>query len=238
MSDEGVLDRTQPREGPPTDGRVEVGEVLAGRYRLLRFIAAGGMGEVWEADDLVLKEHVALKTIHRRALGPEAAERFHNEVKLSRRVTHRNVCRVFEFGEHSQAGRETLSFFTMELLGGPSLASELARRGRIPLPEVLPLLRQMASARRACAVRGESKRPRCCPESIARRLRTARSTSEAGSEGCAASRSAAILSGCGSSCCLCWSCPARCSAPTQWSSASERARVGGWGRCRRHSASA
>ena len=81
----------------PSDTRV------AGRYRIVRFLARGGMGEVYEAEDLELHERIALKTL-RTLAGSEgssesrAIDRFKREVQLARKVTHPNVCRIFDLG--------------------------------------------------------------------------------------------------------------------------------------------
>ncbi len=93
-------------------------ETVAQRYRIVRFIAEGGMGEVYEAFDLELRERVALKTI--RAELAESApmlERFKREIQLARRVAHPNVCRIFDLGHH-----EEVTFLTMELLNGETLS--------------------------------------------------------------------------------------------------------------------
>src|SRR5687767_14437045 len=84
--------------GPPA---FVSGAVLAERFRILRLIGRGGVGEVYEADDLQLEERVAVKTIRTEALREEAVvERFRREIQLARRVTHVNVCRLFEFVLH------------------------------------------------------------------------------------------------------------------------------------------
>src|SRR5512135_2151404 len=111
---------------PPScpDGRAPRGSAparladLSGRFRIVRFIARGGMGEVYEAEDKVLGERVALKTIRSDVADDERSmERFLREVHLSRRVTHPNVCRIFDVFHH-----ESLAFLTMELLPGETLA--------------------------------------------------------------------------------------------------------------------
>src|SRR6185295_8420690 len=67
------------------------GEVVAGRYRIERFIAKGGMGEVYAAFDTALNDHVALKTVRPDVAADEMAlERFKREIHLARQVTHRN----------------------------------------------------------------------------------------------------------------------------------------------------
>jgi tetratricopeptide (TPR) repeat protein len=126
------------------------GELIAGRYRIVRFIAEGNWGEVYEAEDLTLREHVALKML-RPELGfrAEILERFKRELCLARRVTHPNVCRVFDLGEHPGGGGPTgapVSFLTMELLEGPTLQEFVELHGRLPVEDILPLAEQMAAA--------------------------------------------------------------------------------------------
>ncbi len=123
-----------------------VGEQVANRYCIERFLAQGGMGEVYEAHDLELATPVALKTILPEiAVNPAALHRFRREVLLARRITHPNICRVFDFGQHTSGG-QTVSFLTMELLRGESLADRLARGGPVPSAEILPLVDQLARA--------------------------------------------------------------------------------------------
>ena len=91
--------------------------VVDERYRVVRFIAAGGMGEVYEADDLVLNVRIALKTIQQHIAGvPRIRERFKREISLARRVTHPNVCRIFDIGFHVSATGHRVTFLTMEFL--------------------------------------------------------------------------------------------------------------------------
>jgi eukaryotic-like serine/threonine-protein kinase len=118
------------------------GEVLAGRFRIVRFIARGGMGEVYEAEDQVLRERVALKTIRPDvANDPRTMERFLREVHLARSVTHPNVSRTFDVFHH-----DALAFLTMELLSGVTLAERLSNGGRLRPEEAQPLIEQMAAA--------------------------------------------------------------------------------------------
>jgi len=118
-------------------------ELVAGRYRVIRFIARGGTGEVYEVEDFELRARVALKTLR-----PELADddlllaRFRHEINLSRKVTHANVCRIFDLGFHpSPRGRVT--FLTMELLAGESLRRRIQRTGRMDPVEALPIVQQM-----------------------------------------------------------------------------------------------
>jgi eukaryotic-like serine/threonine-protein kinase len=137
-------------QAPPA---FQTGEHVAGRYRIVRFLARGGMGEVYAAEDLELHETVALKTVRPEiATDGRAVERFKREIQLARKVTHPNVCRIFDLGVHrtAQEGSSGSSggilFLTMELLEGETLAGYLRRHGRLSLAEALPLLRQMVAA--------------------------------------------------------------------------------------------
>jgi serine/threonine-protein kinase len=122
------------------------GDAIGGRYQVVRFIARGGMGEVYEVEDWELQARVALKTIApERASSPRQISRFRQEIQLARKVSHPNVCRVFDLGRHHGADGDVL-FLTMELLPGETLASHLRQHGPMPCAEALPLVRQMVSA--------------------------------------------------------------------------------------------
>jgi serine/threonine protein kinase len=127
-------DEPSRRAAPGTLGR---GDELIDRYRIERFVARGGMGEVYVAFDLLLEETVALKTLSCTSLDDErAAFRFKAEARLARRVTHPNVCRILEFGVHTIRTREgplSIPFLTMEWLDGESVAQRIAANG--PRPE-------------------------------------------------------------------------------------------------------
>ncbi|MCC6645453.1 MAG: protein kinase, partial [Polyangiaceae bacterium] len=97
---------------------LELSSKVAGRFEILALIGAGGMGTVYKARDAELDEIVALKVLRRELVGsPAMVERFRQEVRLARRVTHRNVARAFDIGEH-----EGERFLTMEFVDGRSLA--------------------------------------------------------------------------------------------------------------------
>src|SRR5580704_7103323 len=110
------------------DGRFLPGRLLAGRYRIVALLGKGGMGEVYRADDLTLGQPVALKFLPEEASRDEGLlERFKNEVRIARRVSHPNVCRVYDVGDV-----DGHNFFTMEYVDGEDLASLLRRIGRLP----------------------------------------------------------------------------------------------------------
>lgn len=132
---------------PPT--KLSPGQVISGRYQVLRFIGRGGMGEVYEAKDLELGTRLALKTIRPEiSSGSATLSRFRQEIKLARRVTHPNVCRIYDWERYRPPGDQAeseITFITMELLEGETLASRLHRQGRLSAAEALPLVQQMAA---------------------------------------------------------------------------------------------
>jgi serine/threonine-protein kinase len=110
--------------------------LVGGRYQILRLLGAGGMGSVYEARDAELDEIVALKTLRRELIeDADMLDRFRNEVRLARRVTHKNVARMFDIGEH---GGE--KFLTMEFVDGESLAAVLEREKRLPIGRVVEII--------------------------------------------------------------------------------------------------
>jgi len=123
------------------------GDVVSDRYHVIRFIARGGMGEVYEVEDTELRTRVALKTIApERASSARQVARFRQEIQLARRVSHPNVCRVFDLGRHKDGRNGDVLFLTMELLPGQTLARCLHDQGPMSGEQALPLIRQMVSA--------------------------------------------------------------------------------------------
>jgi serine/threonine protein kinase len=130
------------------------GDRLLERYEILRFVTHGGMGEIYEARDLLLDETVALKTIRSTALDDHrAAFPFKAEARLARRVSHPNVCRILEFGLHHRSCRsgveETIPFFTMELLTGETLRRHIARLGPFGDAASVSMIRQIVAGLKA-----------------------------------------------------------------------------------------
>jgi len=122
------------------------GELVAGRYVIARRLGAGGMGEVYEAQDTWLEERVALKTIATTiADDPIALARLKAEVRLARRVTHGNVCRVYDLGFHRRE-RESVALLSMELLHGITLRQHIKQVGPLPIEAALPIIVQIVSA--------------------------------------------------------------------------------------------
>ncbi|HEX3471921.1 MAG TPA: protein kinase, partial [Silvibacterium sp.] len=100
------------------------GQILNERFVIVRFIAKGGMGEVYEAEDPFLQGvHVALKTIlPHMADDPALQQRFEREVLLAREVTHPNLCPIYDIFHREQPPPSFL-FLTMKLLPGETLAA-------------------------------------------------------------------------------------------------------------------
>ena len=133
-------------EAPPIELRhaLSVGDLIAERYRVEALLGIGGMGEVYRVHDELLGESFAMKTLR-----PELTESrtvvkcFQREIRLARKVTHPNICRVFEVGVHNR-GNTGLDFFVMELLEGETLAERIRRNGAISNAEAFPLIVQLA----------------------------------------------------------------------------------------------
>jgi Protein kinase domain len=133
-------------EKTPLDrGRFVAGTLLAGRYRIVGLLGRGGMGEVYKAEDLKLRQIVALKFLPEELSsdGPMLA-RFHREVRAARQITHPNVCRVHDIGE-TEIGLETLQFLSMEYIDGEDLSALLRRIGHFPAAKALELARQLCA---------------------------------------------------------------------------------------------
>lgn len=124
----------------------QVGEIVGCRFTILRFVGRGGMGEVYEADDGDLGCHVAIKAVRPSLASDERfLRRLVQEIQLARRVTHPNVCRVFDLERHTCPSGEVV-FLTMEFLNGETLAERLKRAGPLSANQALPLLRQLTAA--------------------------------------------------------------------------------------------
>ncbi len=125
----------------PEEGRFVAGTLVAGRYRIISLLGRGGMGEVYRATDLTLAQPVALKFLPDS--GPESRrmlERFHNEVRVARQVSHPNVCRVYDVGE-----ADGVPYISMEYVDGEDMASLLQRIGRLPADKALEIARKICA---------------------------------------------------------------------------------------------
>ncbi len=128
----------------PTGARpLQPGSLFAGRYEVKEILGMGGMGVVYRALDRELGEAVAIKTLRPEAVGSDgvALERFKQEIRLARRITHRNVVRTYDLGEV-----DGMYYLTMEYVEGTSLKQLIQSRGRLPVPVTLTVGKQLCRA--------------------------------------------------------------------------------------------
>lgn len=132
------------------DARFIPGDVLSERYRIVGLLGRGGMGEVYRADDLKLKQPVALKFLP-ASLSADGATlaRFYKEVSVARQISHRHVCRVYDIGEYQGE-----HFISMEFVRGEELSSLLKRIGRLPQDKAIEVGRQLCAGLAAVHERG------------------------------------------------------------------------------------
>lgn len=116
------------------------GTLIAERYRIISLLGRGGMGEVFRADDLTLRQTVALKFLPQSTIDRPLLERFRNEVRIARRISHSNVCRVHDIGE-----TDNQVFLSMEYVDGEDLSSVLRRAGRLPRDRALEVARKICA---------------------------------------------------------------------------------------------
>jgi serine/threonine-protein kinase len=121
---------------------------LAGRYRLCRWLATGGMGQVWQAVDEVLGRPVAVKLLRDEyAQDPAFVRRLRTEARFAAAVTHPGIASVFDYGEVTTTeSAEPIPFLVMELVAGEPLSWLLAREGRLGLDRSLEIVGQAALA--------------------------------------------------------------------------------------------
>lgn len=117
---------------------VKIGDVFADRYEIQQLLGRGGMGSVFRVHDREVAEVIALKLLDGSMASPEAVERFRREVRLARRVTHRNAARTYDLGEH-----HSWRFLTMEYVDGESLRTYIGRQ-RLSCARAVEFAQQMA----------------------------------------------------------------------------------------------
>lgn len=130
--------------------RPTTGLTFGGRYELLSRIAIGGMGEVWQATDLVIGRQVAIKILKDEYLGdPGFLERFRAEARHAALVNHEGIANVFDYGEE-----EGSAYLVMELVPGEALSTILEREHVLSTDKVLDIVAQTASALHAAHAAG------------------------------------------------------------------------------------
>ncbi len=135
---------------PDFAGAFPPGTIFADRYRIVSPIGRGGMGLVYRADDLRLGQTVALKFLSRELSSDQTRLNFlYAEVRNARLISHPNICRVYDIGEH-----EGRTFLSMEYVDGEDLASLLKRIGRLPTQKALEISRELCAGLAAAHGRG------------------------------------------------------------------------------------
>ena len=122
---------------------VEAGSRIDGRYEVLERLGQGGMGTVFKARDLDLKQLVAVK-VARLDRSPQSGERFRSEIRLARRIKHKNVCSLWANGYQGK-----VAYVVMELVEGKNLRELLRERGLIPWVEACDIALQAAQGLQA-----------------------------------------------------------------------------------------
>lgn len=122
--------------------RLHDGYVLGGRYRLIRRIASGGMGEVWAGVDTPTGRDVAVKVMHPHTADEvEFAQRFRDEARYAAALVHPNIVDVYDSGDD-----DGLAYLVMELVEGGTVAELIEARGALDAATVRSILRQTAAA--------------------------------------------------------------------------------------------
>jgi len=130
--------------------RAAQGEVLGDRYRLVRQIAVGGMGEVWVAHDESLARDVAIKVLREEYAGdPGFLSRFRTEARNSASLSHQNIAQLYDYGEQDGS-----AFLVQELVVGEPMSDLLEREPVLPTQRLLPILAQTARALHAAHTAG------------------------------------------------------------------------------------
>jgi len=115
------------------------GKTFADRYEVIEELGEGGMGKVYRVEDKKIKEEVALKLIKPEiAADKRTIERFSNELKFSRRIAHRNVCKMYDLGEE-----EGTHYITMEYVPGEDLRGSIRRFGQLPIGKSISIAKQI-----------------------------------------------------------------------------------------------
>jgi serine/threonine protein kinase/Tfp pilus assembly protein PilF len=131
------IDVTETIEAPKEE--LTTGSTFAGRYQIIEEIGKGGMGRVYKVEDTKIKEKIALKLIKPEiAKDKKTIERFSNELRLARKIRHKNVCQMFDLGEEKGT-----QFITMEYVSGEDLRSSIRRFGQLPIGKSISIANQI-----------------------------------------------------------------------------------------------
>jgi len=135
--DDGSASRTKTYEIPPQE--LTRGSILGGRYEIIEDLGRGGMGKVYKVFDKDINEKVALKLIRPEiASNEKTIQRFQNELKMARKISHRNVCRMFDLGKD-----EVHQYITMEYVDGEDLKKFIRMMGPMTAGKAVFIAKQV-----------------------------------------------------------------------------------------------
>lgn len=135
---EEILDSPTKTLVKPIKGLTR-GDTFAGRYEIIEELGRGDMGDVFRVEDKKVKEEVVLKIIkHEKATDEKTIERFKSDLKYARKITHKNVCRIYDLGEEQET-----SYLTMEYVPGENLKSFIKRSGKLTVGKTVDIGRQV-----------------------------------------------------------------------------------------------
>jgi len=116
-----------------------IGSIFAGRYQIIEELGRGGMGRVYKVLDKDIDEKVALKLLNPEiAADEDTIQRFRNELKFARKITHKNVCRMYDLGEEKGT-----PYITMEYVPGEDLKSSVRRMGQLTIAKSVSIAKQV-----------------------------------------------------------------------------------------------
>ncbi len=134
---EEISEFTETLETPKVE--LTTGSTFAGRYQIIEELGKGGMGKVYKAVDTKINDKVALKLIKLDISSDEKTiERFKNEIKIARKIRHRNVCQMYDLGEEKD-----IHFITMEFVPGEDLKSVIKMSGQLAVGTTINIAKQV-----------------------------------------------------------------------------------------------
>jgi serine/threonine protein kinase/tetratricopeptide (TPR) repeat protein len=133
------VSKTKTIRAKTTAEELTTGSTFAGRYQVIEELGKGGMGNIYKVLDTKIKEKIALKLINMETASDEKTiERFSNELKLARKVSHRNICRMYDLGEE-----QGTHYITMEFVAGEDLKNSITRMGPLTPGRAISLAKQL-----------------------------------------------------------------------------------------------
>jgi serine/threonine protein kinase/Tfp pilus assembly protein PilF len=136
-SEKVPIEHTETLQVPREE--LTTGSTFAGRYQIIEELGKGGMGKVYKAQDTEIKEKVAIKLINPEiSLDKNTIERFQNELKFARKISHRNVCRMYDLNKE-----EGTYYITMEYVSGEDLKSFIRRSEKLTVGKAISIAKQL-----------------------------------------------------------------------------------------------